>query len=152
MQTSFLSQQVESKTPQGVEPRPDHQECHHQSLLLFFLLTRVKSKTWRNSLQRVCSPRKRKPPTIWSYLLSVTSGERSLDARLKLEEEHWFPPPVLPRNTALDAHLTIPHLSKLSLLQPCVADNYFLLPHSHKSHSAPKPDSNRSFVLVDEVR
>lgn len=44
-----LTSRYKAKTPQGIEPRPENQECHHRSLLLF-LLTRTKSKTWRNKI------------------------------------------------------------------------------------------------------
>ena len=75
MQTSFISQQVESKTPQGIEPRPGIQECHHRSLLLFFFAVKGLKAKPGGTASKSLFPQEKKtpPPTTWSYLLSVTS-------------------------------------------------------------------------------
>lgn len=85
-----------SKTPQGIEPRPNKWECHHRSLLLFCCCCKGKSKTWRN--KRIVPPGKENPFTMAATLSRHEGTFR--DTRLQLEDRTTgFPPhptPALP--------------------------------------------------------
>lgn len=79
-----------SKTPQGIEPRPNKWECHHRSLLLFCCCCKGKSKTWRN--KRIVPPGKENPFTMAATLSRHEGTFR--DTRLQLEDgTTGFPPP-----------------------------------------------------------
>lgn len=89
-----------SKTPQGIEPRPNKWECHHRSLLLFCCCCKGKSKTWRN--KRIVPPGKENPFTMAATLSRHEGTFR--DTRLQLEDRTTgFPPPNpgIAHNTAL---------------------------------------------------
>lgn len=88
---------IKSKTPQGIEPRPNKWECHHRSLLLFCCCCKGKSKTWRN--KRIVPPGKENPFTMAATL--SRHGGTFRDTRLQLEDRTTgFPPrptPALPK-------------------------------------------------------
>lgn len=83
-----------SKTPQGIEPRPNKWECHHRSLLLFCCCCKGKSKTWRN--KRIVPPGKENPFTMAATL--SRHGGTFRDTRLQLEDRTTGFPRPQPRH------------------------------------------------------
>lgn len=116
-----------SKTPQGIEPCPDSQECHHRSLLLFCCCCIKGKKQNLEEQNKVCSSRKRKPlHTGLLYYCHHKGISLGHEAETRRKRQLVSPIPSIPHNDTELAWL-IPRYSFIHVNKAMIPESLVIL-------------------------